>query len=113
MTGTDVTGSPIFLKFSTFPEIAELTIKYPFEVTVMLNMNKITDSVNTVEAYQSTTFVDEIPLGFISYPKNISLNIKHIWRLPELTLDEEKSGESELGLFFASQKHHKSGRLLK
>ena len=33
MTGTDVIGSPTFMKFSTFPEIAELTIKYPFEVT--------------------------------------------------------------------------------
>ena len=33
MTGTDVTGSPIFLKFSTFPDVGELTIKYPFRVT--------------------------------------------------------------------------------
>ena len=31
--GEDITGSPIFLKDSTFPEIGELTIKYPFEVT--------------------------------------------------------------------------------
>ena len=31
--GDDITGSPIFLKYSTFPETGELTIKYPFEVT--------------------------------------------------------------------------------
>ncbi len=78
----------------------------------MLNMNKITNSVNTVEAHQSSTFIDEIPLGFISYPKNIPLSIKHIWRLPELTPDEVKSGESELGLCFTSNKHHKIGTLV-
>ena len=33
MTGTDVIGLPIFLKFSTFPEVEELIIKYPFKVT--------------------------------------------------------------------------------
>ena len=31
--GEDVTGLPIFLKVSTFPVVAELTIKYPFNVT--------------------------------------------------------------------------------
>ena len=31
--GDDITGSPIFLKYSTFPEMGELTIKYPFAVT--------------------------------------------------------------------------------
>ncbi len=79
----------------------------------MLNMNKNTDSVKTVEALQSNdSFVDEIPLGFISYPKNITLNTKHIWRLPELTSDEVKSGESELGLCFASSRHYNVGTLM-
>ena len=30
--GEDIIGSPIFLKYSAFPETAELTIKYPFNV---------------------------------------------------------------------------------
>ena len=33
ITGDEVTRSPIFLKLSTFPVTAELTIKYPFNVT--------------------------------------------------------------------------------
>jgi len=31
--GDDITWSPIFIKYSTFPETGELTIKYPFRVT--------------------------------------------------------------------------------
>jgi hypothetical protein len=76
-------------------------------------MNLNNDPVNTAEAHQpNIAFADEVPLGFISYPKNIPLNAKHIWRLPELTADEVKSGESELGLCFTSNKHHKIGTLM-
>ena len=79
----------------------------------MLNINTTTDPLSTSEVLQGdNSFIDEIPLGFISYPKTIPLKIKHIWRLPELTQDEVESGESESGLCFISHRHHKIGTLV-
>ncbi len=51
MIGKDVIGSPIFLKFSTFPEVEELTIKYPFKVTEYIFPEPIIKPVILVDCF--------------------------------------------------------------
>ena len=65
MTGTDVIGSPTFIKFSTFPEIAELTIKYPDYYGVDTpNRNELLASKLDIEGMRK--FINATTLKFLS-----------------------------------------------
>ena len=79
----------------------------------MLNAIKNLDLVNSAGEHQPNEFsFDEMSPGFIYHPDSIPLTIKHLWRLPELTQDEIKSGKSTLGLCFSSNKHLNPGMLI-
>lgn len=75
----------------------------------MLNAIKISDH-ETIQP--KDILLDKMATGFLYHPENTPLKVKRLWRVPELNRDEEKSGESTLGLCFTSQKHYVAGSSL-
>lgn len=72
----------------------------------MLNAIRNDDHVNARGKHQPDyAHFDEMAPGFIYHPDHIPLNFRRLWRMPELTKEERKSGMSTLGLSFFSDKH--------
>ena len=65
MIGADVIGLPIFIKFSTFPDVGELTIKYPDYYGVDTpNRDELLASKLDVEGMRK--FINATTLQFLS-----------------------------------------------